>query len=117
MNDVAKKEIEALLERYRVAYAARDFAGVQRAFPTAHNAIRDQFKSLKSLKYEFAGAPKYKQLDAFTGTAVIELGSSWTMEQSLGKKTEVDWVETIDLVKRGADNQWIINSVSRTRKE
>ena len=115
--EVARKEIEELLERYRAAYAARNFEGVQRAFPTVHRAIEGQFKQLRSLTYVFHGAPKYVHLDAFAGTARIEIGSTMTTENSSGgKQAPRDWVEQIDLQKRGADNQWVISSMSRQQK-
>ena len=116
LADVARKEIEELLERYRRAYEARSFAGVQHAFPTVHTAVRDQFKQIRSLKYEFAGAPKYVQLDAFNGTAVIEIGSTQTSDSSLGKRAPVSFIERMVLQKRGADNQWIIESVRKEPK-
>jgi serine/threonine protein kinase len=116
MADLARKEIEGLLERYRSAYEARNFEGVQRAFPSVPPAIRDQFKQIKSLKYDFAGAPKYVQLDAFNGTAVVEIGSTQTTEMPTGKRPPITFVETIDLQKRGADGQWVINSVRRAQK-
>jgi hypothetical protein len=116
MADIAKKEIEALLERYRSAYESRSFEGVQRAFPSVPGAIRDQFRQIKSLKYDFAGAPKYVQLDAFNGTAVVEIGSTQTAEMPTGKRPPITFVETIDLQKRGADGQWVINSVRRAPK-
>jgi Divergent InlB B-repeat domain len=116
MADVARKEIEGLLERYRSAYEARNFEGVQRAYPNVPGAIRDQFKQIKSIKYDFSGAPKYVQLDAFNGTAVVEIGSTQTTEMPTGKRPPITFVETINLQKRGADGQWIINSVSRAQK-
>ncbi len=116
MADIAKKEIDQLLERYRSAYEARNFEGVQRAFPNVQGAIRDQFKQIKSLKYDFTGAPKYVQLDAFNGTAVVEIGSTQTTEMPTGKRPPITFVETIDLQKRGADGQWVINSVRRAQK-
>jgi len=116
MADVARKEIEALLERYRTAYEARNFEALQRAYPSVQGAIRDQFKQIRSLKYSFMGAPKYVQLDAFGGTAVVELGTQQTTEMPTGKRPPIDWVERIDLQKRGADNQWVIVSVSRSQK-
>ena len=116
MADIAKKDIEQLLERYRVAYEARNFAEVKRAYPNAPAAIGEQFKQIKSIKYDFAGAPKYVQLDAFNGTAVIEIGSTQTTEMGMGKRPPISFVERIDLQKRGADSTWVINSVTRERK-
>jgi hypothetical protein len=116
MAEIAKKDIEQLLERYRVAYEARNFDEVKRAFPNAPAAIREQFKQIKSMKYDYAGAPKYVQLDAFNGTAVIEIGSTQTTEMGMGKRPPINWVERMDLQKRGADNTWVINSVTRSQK-
>ncbi len=116
MADIAKKDIGELLERYRSAYEARNFEGLQRAYPSVPGAIRDQFKQIRSLKYDFAGAPKFVQLDAFNGTAVVEIGSTQTAEMPTGKRPPITFVETIDLQKRGADGQWVINSVKRAQK-
>jgi hypothetical protein len=117
MNEVARTDIEELLERYRRAYEARSFTALQQAFPTVPKGIENQFKQIRSLKYTFTGAPKYVQLDAFGGTAIVEIGTQQTTETSMGsKRPSIDFVERIDIRKRGADNQWIIATVNRTQK-
>jgi hypothetical protein len=116
MNEVARKEIADLLERYRRAFEARSFEALQRTFPTAPTAYRDQWKNLKSLKYVFMGEPKFVHLDAFGGKAIIELATQQTGEQAIGKPRPLDWTETLDLQKRGADNEWVISTVRRTAR-
>jgi hypothetical protein len=114
--EVARKEIEELLERYRRAYEARNFEALQRAYPTVQGAIRDQFRQIRSLKLAFMGEPKFLQLDWFSGKALVELATQQTTEMSTGKRPPIDWIETIDIQKRGADNEWVIASVKRAQK-
>jgi hypothetical protein len=113
-DNAAKKDIADLLERYRNAYQALDFEALQRTYPTVHPAIRDQFNQMRSLSFVFQGTPKYVQLDAFGGTAVVEITTTISSERkSGGKGSPLQWTERINLHKRGADNQWVINSTQR----
>ncbi len=109
---VAKKEIEELLERYRSAYEALNFEGIRRTFPAAPDALKDQFRQIKSLQYTFSGPPKYIQLDPYAGTALLEIGVTRVAEmKSGGGKPSANLTARINVNKRGADNDWIIMSV------
>jgi len=117
LEEVAKKQIGELLERYRVAYEGRNFEGLRETFPTAGKQFSDQFKELKSLQYAFAGPPKYVQLDPEAGTGLVEAQVQQTAVTFLGKRPTVNLVARITVQKRGADNQWVIASINNTVKQ
>jgi hypothetical protein len=116
MAEVVHKEIEELLERYRRAWESRDFEALQRVWPGAPAALRTQFGAIRGLKLTFMTTPKYVQLDWFAGRAVVEIATQQTTEGPTGRRPPIDWVEVIDVQKRGTDNEWFIVSITRTPK-
>jgi predicted Ser/Thr protein kinase len=107
---VAKKAIEDTLERYRAAYEAMDFVGVREVYPTAPSQVGQQFRQFAKLEYAFAGPPKYVELDPRGGTALVEMPTKTATVLKVGGAPKREYVTRFSLLKRGADDQWVIAS-------
>jgi serine/threonine protein kinase len=115
---LAKKEIAALLERYRVANEARDFSAIQQVHPTVHPRVGDMFRDITSLRYQYMGEPKFVALELGKGRAVIEVPTKQTTEQRGGiKRPPSETIATITLSKVNAQNRWVIASVNHRRPD
>jgi serine/threonine protein kinase len=113
----AKREIMALLQRYKEANEARDFRAVQQAYPTVHPNVADTLKNLASLKYDYAGEPKYIELQP-AKRAVIEIGTKQIYEPRSGmKRPPSETIARMTLTKVNAQNRWVIESINHRRPE
>jgi serine/threonine protein kinase len=107
-EELAKNEITDLLERYRKAYIARDFAALREVWPDVHENVGKMLRSLTEVRYEFAGPPKLELQLPNTGTAVL---STKITEIKGRDKSQRATIATIKLSKVNNANRWVIMSV------
>ncbi len=110
-EELAKKDIQKLLEEYRDAYERLDVGGVKRAFPNAPvSSLTTVFKQYKSLKYAMEGAPEFVDVDPNRGLAVVKAKFTLTPEAVVGSASATKREETFKLEKQSG--AWVIREWS-----
>jgi hypothetical protein len=113
---LAKKEIMAVLERFRVANEERNFGALKEVWPSAYPSIEDLFKSVRSSKYEHTGEPKI-DLQLEKNVAVVEVPTKQTNDYVSGKRPPSTTIATIRMSRANANNRWQIMNVVHKRPE
>ena len=100
-EELARKEIVAVLNAYRDAYARMDVAGMKQIHPSVDVRRYEMwFSDLKTLKYTFGGDPKIEDLDVERGQARAIVDVKTESEHKAGKKQKPLENETTFLLKR-----------------
>jgi hypothetical protein len=110
-EDLAKEQIVEVLEHYRKAHEGRDFPGLQRVYPTAPGAWRNQMAQYVRLEIT-SDAPRFEQLDMSMATAVVEVAWTRTGVHKYTGREQRKQTHTIYLDRRTFDNRWVIARVT-----
>jgi hypothetical protein len=112
----AKREIMALLERYRAANEARDLDTLRQVYPTVHPSVVETLKGLTSLEYHYVGEPRYIELQPGR-RAVIEVRTRQVYELQTGSRPPSETIARVTLTKVNAQNRWLIESIIHRRPD
>ena len=111
-EELAKKDIQKLIEEYRDAYERLDINGIKRTFPNAPvSALKSGFSSYLSLKYSLEGAPEFVDVDAGRGVAVVKAKFLLKPEVKVGNQAPYRREETFKLEAR--NGAWLIKEWSQ----
>jgi hypothetical protein len=116
LEKLAKEDIQEVLEDYRLAYERRDFERMRRVYPNAPPQWRSTFNQFKSIQYTYTGAPRYVDLDAIGGSAVVEVGFSQMSQPKAGGGQKGGGTLRISLQKRGSEGDWIVTASTTIAK-
>jgi serine/threonine protein kinase len=110
-EELAKKDIQKLLEEYRDAYERMDLNGIQRTFPSAPvKNLKSGFSGYNSLKYALEGSPEFVDVDPSRGMAVVKAKFLLTPDAKVGSQAPYRREETFKLeLQKGA---WVIREWS-----
>ena len=106
--DVAKAEIQKMLNEYREAYGELNLPRLRRVFPQPPDALGSQLKMFKSLDYQFKGAPEFVELNPALGTATVKARAQLTPESRVGSQKPFE-VNNLFLLER-RNGTWVIAS-------
>ena len=106
--DVAKAEIQKMLNEYREAYGELNLPRLRRVFPQPPDALGSQLKMFKSLDYQFKGAPEFVELNPALGTATVKARAQLTPESRVGSQKPFE-VNNLFLLER-RNGAWVIAS-------
>ena len=109
-EEVAKADLQNVIERYRRAYEALDFEGIRRVFPTFAPGYATQFKQYTKMTYTL-GAPEFVKLDLQDHTAVVKLGVTQSVLAKGEQKERPSPNKTVQITlhRRTENNQWVIS--------
>jgi serine/threonine protein kinase len=108
----ARRKIEQVLDRVRLAYEALSFARLQSVYPDAPAAIKQQFDRYTSMRFTSVGTPRYAALNVDDGTATVESSMESNYARRVGGGGMLKIEAEIRLRKDGTSDDWTIASLA-----
>lgn len=107
----AKANIPKTLEEYRKAHERLDLKEVQRVYPHAPQALKEQFRTLRSMVYELQKEQEFIALDLPAGTATVKVSYKMTFRVPAGNAPPPEEGYVIFKLRRTDQNSdtWLID--------
>jgi hypothetical protein len=115
LEDAARQDILAVLERYRRANEARDFAAIQQVWPGVNTNVRGTLNDVSAIQLTFLGEPAI-DLQLAGGMARVAVPMRIVEVRGSDKRAR-DTIATISLSNVNASRQWVITGVTHKPAE
>jgi hypothetical protein len=107
-DELAKKDIQKLIEEYRDAYERLDVKGIQKTYPDAPvSSLKSGFSGYNSLKYALEGTPEY-DVDSSRGIGRVKAKFLLTPDVKVGSRVPPYRREETFKVERQPGGVWLI---------